>query len=354
MLIVSFLSLLGIDRIEFPIRLWLPWIAYLVIYLIIDFSFLGLQLTLQYTLPILVGVVASGFNYYFEDLRWLSKWFIGLCVAIFVMFLIGYFFKDGYTPASAATPMILSIAISLLTSLWFFTKIKRLLLYIGIFFLAPVLDVTRMGIAATGAVFILHFANRNLRSKVLYGIIGLLVLFIIFNTKGFQEKTFIAGQGTLADLTFNYYDNPNINNNGRNSWKEALQPGLDAAPFWGNGPRSDNAYLTDITGLKAGEAHNDFLSVRHNYGYFGLILLLFGFFSTFFSIYRISLSYYDKEIMWVISTTVLTLFISFFMFMYSDNILKYTIYFPNYFFALIGVVYSLKRYEDISRCYTVQ
>ena len=35
------------------------------------------------------------------------------------------------------------------------------------------------------------------------------------------------------------------------------------------------------------------------------------------------------------------------MFMYTDNILKYTIYFPNYFFAMIGIVYSLKRDEDL-------
>jgi hypothetical protein len=34
--------------------------------------------------------------------------------------------------------------------------------------------------------------------------------------------------------------------------------------------------------------------------------------------------------------------------MYSDNILKYTIYFPNYFFALIGILYSMikKGYID--------
>ena len=58
------------------------------------------------------------------------------------------------------------------------------------------------------------------------------------------------------------------------SWKKALEPGLKAKPVWGNGPRADNAYLTRITKTRGGEAHNDYLSVRFNYGYVGLALLL--------------------------------------------------------------------------------
>jgi len=34
--------------------------------------------------------------------------------------------------------------------------------------------------------------------------------------------------------------------------------------------------------------------------------------------------------------------------MYTDNILKYTIFFPNYFFALIGIIFSIKKNEDYS------
>jgi hypothetical protein len=50
----------------------------------------------------------------------------------------------------------------------------------------------------------------------------------------------------------------------------------------------------------------------------------------------------------LISTSTLSLFICFSMFMYTDNILKYTIFFPNYFFALIGITYSLRKDEDLS------
>ena len=87
-----------------------------------------------------------------------------------------------------------------------------------------------------------------------------------------------------------------IRSSGRSSWKKALEPGLKAAPVWGNGPRADNAYLTKITKTRGGEAHNDYLSVRFNYGYVGLALLLFGFASSFISLYRVSKRYMLKMI----------------------------------------------------------
>lgn len=347
MLIVTISNLFNAKSIAFPITFWAPWMLYIVIYLAIDFTFLGLQLTLQYSLPILIGIVCSSFEYSDITLNWIIRKFSLLCAFIYVLFLIGFVFRGGYTPATAATPMLLTIMVSILTGLWFLLKEKKYLFLIVLLFLVPVLDVTRMGIIATGAIFIFHFANNNLISKALYITIGLVILLFVFNTKRFQEKTFYDGKGKLSDLAINYYDNPNVNSSGRTSWKNALQPGLETSPIWGNGPRADNHDLSLITGRKSGEAHNDYLSVRYNYGYVGLALLLFGFVGTFFSVFRISRRYIESEYLWILSTSLLSLFISFMLFMYSDNILKYTIYFPNYFYALIGIVYSMKHNEDI-------
>jgi len=354
MLLVSLINLSLTKRISFPVLFWLPWTLYLIGYLFIDYSFIGLQLTLQYTLPLLIGVVASGFIYSGEELEWLFRWFIRLCILVLVMFFYGYLFRGGYTPAAAATPMLLSIALSLFCALYFTTGKPIYLIYSGILFLAPVIDVTRMGIAAMAAVFVLHFANTEIIKKLVYGLLGLIVILLIFNSRGFQEKTFYGGTGTLKELTFNYYDNPNINSSGRLSWKLALQPGLEAAPVWGNGPRADNEELRLITGLLAGEAHNDYMSVRYNYGYVGLGLLLAGFLFNFISLYRISLIAGENIYLWLLTVSSMTLFISFLMFMYSDNILKYTIYFPNYFFAMIGIIYSIKKDEDYSSYPVIQ
>jgi hypothetical protein len=348
MLIITLLNLFTTRSIEFPLMFWLPWVLYTVVYLFVDYSFLGLQLTLQYTLPILIGIVASGFTYEEEDFKWLFKWFLRLIVLVYGMFLYARLFGSGYMPGMSVMPMVFSIAISLLAALFFITGKSKYILYVGILFLAPVIELTRMGIAASAAVFILHFANRNLINKVVFGFVGLSALLTVFNSQGFQEATFYSRKGTLNDLTINYYNNPNIRSSGRISWKKALEPGLKAAPVWGNGPRADNVYLTKITKMRGGEAHNDYLSVRFNYGYVGLSLLLTGFLLTFGSMYRISKRYFEIDNIWLISTSTLTLFFSFLMFMYTDNILKYTIYFPNYFFAMIGIVYKLKKNEDIS------
>jgi len=348
MLLVTVISLFWIRRVSFPIIFWLPWVFYIVIYLILDFSFLGLQLTLQYILPLLIGIVASGFIYREKDFRWMIKWFMRLIAIVYALFVISKLFGSGYPLGMAMMPMIFSIAISLFTALFIITREKKYLLFAGILFIAPVVMLTRMGIAATSAVFILHFANRLLKTKLIFGVIGISALLLVFSSKGFQKATFYGGEGKLRDVTFNYYDNPVIRSSGRISWKKALEPGLKNAPVWGNGPRADNIYLTKITRMKGGEAHNDYLSVRFNYGYVGLTLLLLGFASSFIYLYGISLRYRERWYLWLISTSVLTLYFAFLMFMYTDNILKYTVYFPNYFFAMTGIVYSLKSDEDIS------
>jgi hypothetical protein len=277
-----------------------------------------------------------------------------LCGLFLFLFIIGYLFRGGYVFASAGTPMFLSLIISLLTGLWFISKQRKYLLMIAIIILVPVIDVTRMGVVAMSLMFALHFANRNIFKKLLYIILGVILLYMVFNMSSFQEKTFYSGEGSLNQLSFNYYDNQSINTSGRSTWRKVLDPGLQAAPIWGNGPRADNVVLSRITGLKSGEAHNDYLSVRYNYGYIGLFLLLFGFIGSFLSLLRLIYKYWSILYLRLLSTSSLTLFFSFLLFMYSDNILKYTIYFPNYFFALIGIVYSLKRDEDISNYPSVQ
>jgi hypothetical protein len=348
MLLVTLFYLFQTRTAEFPLRFWLPWLGYLIIYLLIDFSYPGLQLTLQYILPVLIGIVVSGFSYSEEDLIWLFKGLIRVCIIIFFMSIYGIIFRGGYGPGSASTAMLFSVSVSILIGLYFVFHERIYLVLSGLLFLVPFFNVTRMGIAATVAIFIFHFANKNIRGKIIYGLFGGLILLLVFNSRKFQEKTFYSGSGELTDLRFNYYDNPDFKTSGRLSWIKALKPGLKAAPIWGNGPRADIEPLRKITKINTGEAHNDYLSVRYNYGYVGLGLLLIAFFTTFLSVYRISKKHSENIYIYIISTSVLTLFISFCMFMYSDNILKYTIFFPNYFFAMIGILYNLKNQKEIT------
>ncbi|MEI6139825.1 MAG: O-antigen ligase family protein [Mariniphaga sp.] len=342
MLVVTVNNLFKTENITFPIWDWLPWAIFLVVYLIVDFSFLGLQLTLQYLLPLFIGFIASGFTYSEVKLLWLFRNLMLLCVSIVLMFVYGYLFRNGYSPNGSSTPMLLSVAASILVGNYFMTKTKKSILYFALFFSVPFLDVTRMGIAVFLAIFIFHFANRKINMKILYGLIGLICVIIVFNSNSFQEKTFGENRGGLKDLSLNYYENSNIQNNGRNAWKMALEPGIIAKPMLGNGPRADNKELKAITGLATGEAHNDYMSIQFNYGYLGLALLLIGFGATFIR-FLYMLKQINEPWLYLLCTSTMTLFISFLMFMYTDNILKYTIFFPDLFFALIGIVFSIYK-----------
>jgi hypothetical protein len=340
-LLVSLTVLLNAKKSVFPIWFWIPWLAYIFVYVFYDFSFIGFQLTLQYALPILMGYLAATFNYSWSNMLWLFQRLIKTTGLIFMLF-VGYQSLYGYMPHMAATPMFFLILASLSLGLFFFTKQKKYLLLFLLLFLMPFLNVTRMALLVFGLTFILHFANKGIGSKVLGSFAGGVLLLFVLTSTGFQEKTFYDGEGSLSNISFDYYDNEEINSSGRKSWQIALEPGLNAAPIWGNGPRSDASILGAVMGKETGEAHNDYMSVRYNYGYVGLGLLLVGFAASFLRLWVISKKYNDPVFQLLVLTN-LTLFIGFLMFMYSDNILKYTIWFPNYFFVMMGICFSMYK-----------
>ena len=222
------------------------------------------------------------------------------------------------------------------------TKKLKNIVYFVVLFLIPFVDVTRMGIMVFLVTFIFHFENKQLLSKTFYALFGLVFAFIVFNSDAFQQKTFYSGEGKLSDLSIDYYNDQNedFNNSGRSILYEALSIGLQTNPILGNGPRSDLIALEKTkTGLM--EVHNDYLSIQYNYGWFGVLLLVGGFVINFLFIYRGSASR-PLSFLSLIRNIVLTLFFGFLMFMYSDNILKYTVFYPNIFYAFIGIYYSVK------------
>ena len=343
MLLVTVILLPSRRKLTFPVLLWIPWIVYLVGYIMIDFSFLGLQLTLQYLSPILVAMVASSFRYSNSDVIWISKAFTRLIILILILFAYGSLFKGGFVPTIATSPMLLSISASLALGVFFIAKSKKYLAYFFILFLVPFFSVTRMALAAFISLVVFHFANFSFKIKLLSGALGLALLFLVFNSESFQKKTFTSGSGKYSDITINYYENSKIKTTGRTTLRTALEPGLRESPIWGNGPRSDLVVLLLATGNQLKESHNDYLAVRYNYGFVGLSFFLFGMLYTFFIIYKHRAKQKQTWI-WLLESSTLTLYFSFFLFMYSDNILKYTIFFPNPFFAMMGMIFSIRRY----------
>ncbi|MCF8383428.1 MAG: O-antigen ligase family protein [Chlorobium sp.] len=333
---------------SFPLRFWIPWLVYLVVWLAADFSFFGVQLTLQYMLPIIVGVVASSFTYDKEKLHWLYKKMFLLCLVLVLLFAYGILFYKGYTPYAAYTPMLLSVMAAVSMGAFYLSKKARFFGVYAVLFLIPFLDVTRMALLVFLVILILHFANRNILSKISFAVAGIILAIFVFNTQAFQEKTFFQGKGELTDLqsNLNYYDESNsvFNTSGRSQFYRYYEPGLKASPLVGNGPRADLYLLEKVVGGSGvSEAHNDYLSVLYNYGNIGLGLLLFGFIPTFLSLYGRFLNEKNQYRI-LLQTSAMILTVTFLMSMYSDNMLKSTVFFADFYFVLIGMAYA--PYDD--------
>lgn len=340
-LLISITLLPRAKSSHFPLIFWMPWIVYLILYLVIDFTFIGLQLTLQYLLPLIMGYLAATFRYSTHSLLWVLQ---GLAKTSGFIFVLAIFYKltVGYSPYMAQTPMYLLIMACIILGFYFYTSKIKYLVVFGLLFTVPFLNVTRMAMLVFVVTFIGHFANKRLSSRIGAVLSGGLLLLGVLNSKSFQEKTFYDGSGGIDEIQFNYYDNANMNSSGRKSWQDALAPGLESSPIFGNGPRRDAVLLGEVIDAQTGEAHNDYMSVRYNYGFVGLVLLLFGFGASFLKLFQMS-RVNKHNIFQLLILTNLTLFIGFFFFMYSDNILKYTIWFPNYFFVLMGICFSIYK-----------
>lgn len=332
-------------RSNFPISFWIPWVAYLFGYLLLNMSFMGLQLSLQYTLPIFVGVVASGFTYEREDYHWLFKWLLWISIGMLLIFFLSFFTTAVRLGHWAASVIFLSIPATVVLGVYFRTKDIKFLILFAMFFLIPFMMVTRMALLVFIVILTLHFANTRIIYKVFATILGVTVLLFVFNSKEFQEKTFYGGKGEISDISFNYYDADSgiLNTSGRVAYLRYFEQGLKESPFFGNGPRADYYIMTAYTDLK--EVHNDYLSVRYNYGYVGLALLLTGLVGSFLAVYRKHrrFMFIKEQYGFLMSSIVLTLFIAVFLFMYSDNILKYAVFFPNIFFAMMGMVFAERK-----------
>lgn len=337
------------NKITMPFWIWAPFMIYILGYNLFDFTFLGVQLSFQYLVSIMVGYAASTLVY--------TDWVIDNMYRIMKQFMIGFLVFclimlsiNNVTPHSASTVMTLTVFAALFLCYFFSTKNWiGIMGYVSCLFF-PVYMVTRTGAFAMLLVAIGHFANRNFVKKgfviAVMGFIGI----VIFNSTSFQEKSFGKKGGGVEDISF---ENKKFNTSGRAYLYSLLTPGLKASPVWGNGPRAD-LRLLERRGLKAKEVHNDYLALRYNYGFVGLGLVFFGFLMQAIWLLNHRGEILDKFTFWMYATS-LTLFLPFFALMYTDNILKYSIFFGNYHFAMLGIVHSrlywIPRYQRAKQQY---
>ena len=343
-LLIFLISLIRIlvhfRSITMPGWLWLPWILYISIQWLADLSFLGLQSTLQYMVFPIVGMAASTYKYSDETMDKLKWWFARyVAVVLVTMYLALANFADfGKGVGSVMTLTVLGAIV--LSDFWLYND-RKTLIWFSLMALIPILAVTRMAIAMMFSMAIFHFANKNLVSRLAITAVVCCVGLTVFYSREFQKKTFYSGQGDITSFSFS---NEDVNSSGRTRMWRLAEKDMRSHPWTGAGSRADLKLLLKY-GYKLKELHNDFVAVRYNSGLIGLGLLLFGFVMQFILLYRLEPIVEDAYTA-LLYYAALTVFISWTGFMYTDNALKYSPFFGNLHFCLIGIVYSRLAAQD--------
>lgn len=335
-LIVSIHYILNIiKKSYFPFKIWLLWFIVLFFYLIVDFSVEGLQGTLQFIVPVLIGVVSSGLKYNKLTLISILSYFKILMIITFISTTILSYIKFGILGFGPATDAHLSALSGVLVlTFYYHFRERKYLVYYFLLVLIPVLAVTRTGILIMLLIPFLHFYKFFSFKKILLLVILIPMSIYIFYLPSVQEKMFFGGKGSINELEFGSTD---VNTSGRSSLNEILIKEFNKSPLFGQGPRTD--YFTfQRAGLELKEAHNDYLQILTSYGIFGGVILLLTFiFLVKFIIEIRSMTGVEK----ILKSMFFTLFIPFILFMGTDTVLRMSYSFMNYFFAIAGIFMSV-------------
>lgn len=328
-------------KMRFPYKFWLPWLLVLGGYWLFDLSYFGLQATLQYACFVLTGMAASKLTYTDEVMQTLFKWFKYLAYYVLIGRVAQQVLPVTFVGGMAAVAMTGCFFAAMGLSLVYVYGEKKYLWLYFVPLLIVAFEVTRMGCLMMLVVGAFHFANRKVAFKVSAAALVAVVGLIIFNSEGFQEKTFGKKGGELNQIEVKDGRMVNINNNGRDAMWNAMDKGIERSPVFGNGTRADLYVIRQINGFS--ECHCDYRAVAYDYGYFGLSCLVLGFLLTFLHLKSCHVDA-DDGMTQVPYYAALTLFLVWIGFMYSDNIMKYASQFGNLHFCLIAIAYGRLAY----------
>ena len=150
---------------------------------------------------------------------------------------------------------------------------------------------------------------------------------------------FFSGHGTLTDLR---YGNVNFRTTGRSTMWDKMIPEIQEMPLLGHGANASEPFVSRLTGGLT-HPHNDWLRLLFDYGYigtgvFGLCLLL-----QVLHAYRMAKRTVGK--ISILFFAAASSFISFFLFMFTDNIILYAAFFGNLHFTVLGIAYAAKHVQ---------
>lgn len=338
-------------RFAFPLLLWLPWLFWVLMYLLLADADNAFQRTVMMLTPLLIGVVFSSLA--MSDEMWLltRRWLL----AFVGIYLLASIVARGSGAAGVITASLL--ACWLAANYGFFRRPVYVVLWVSMV-LIPVISVTRMGILAVGVTLPATLSPLPLMRRMAV-VAGMLVggLFV-FQLPSVQEKMFFSGEGTLeqafssgvAMLTGADDVDGNFRTNARDAMARELRSRISEAYWFGNGANAVEAVTVQyFAGLT--HPHNDWLRLQHDYGTLGMLLFAFTLIAQAWHAWRISRRLHgEAKVMMVAAASA---FLPMVMFMLTDNVIVYVAWFGNLHFAMLGLAYGAwhaqKRRNSLAR-----
>jgi O-antigen ligase len=333
--IIIFLKTPG--RVKFPVLIWIPWILLVIIYLIFAKAPNAFQRSIMMLCPLAIGMTVSKLTIGERELESFNKLCRYLAVALYVVVII----KGGIMVAGAL-PVVTGMAAEVMTgtllcslfAVRYVSGQKKELAWWAGFAVIPYIAVTRTAIVAAGLTLPLTFAPMKIFKRAI--LIALIVLLAIpvFYSERVQHKMFYSGGGTFAEV---HPDNPDLATSGRTRLWGKLEAEIDNERYFGHGANASEPFVRMLTGGLT-HPHNDWLRLLYDYGYFGTIIFAFCVIAQILHILKRArrVTGETKALFYAAAST----FISFVLFMLSDNIILYVAFFGNLQFTILGLAYA--------------
>jgi O-antigen ligase len=323
-------------RTAFPIAIWMPWIAILILGVLERHEPASVQRTIMMICPLVVGMAVASFPARPHQLAAFLHLLRLFAVILWIMFAFRSPMLVARWGVSIAPAVMASALVCAFLAVEYAHGFRGRLVAWSLMLLPPIGCVSRMASLASILTLPLTPARIALRYRVVMLAAGMALGLGFFHLPRVQQKMFFSGQGTLKDLRM---DNENFRSNGRLIMREALREGIARRPVWGHGADASNA-VSYVTAEQM-HPHNDYLRVLYDYGYVGLAVLLLTLALQVRDLWR-RVGRQPVEVQ-IIGYTAVASFGLFLLFMATDNIIVYPAFFGNLQFTFLGLVYGSAR-----------
>jgi O-antigen ligase len=211
---------------------------------------------------------------------------------------------------------------------------RKILKWWAIMAAIPVIAVTRTAIAVNGLTLPLTFAPLSTLKRFIILCLIVIVGIGIFYTPRIQKKMFYSGRGTLEDVK---WENQDFATSGRSYMWSKMWERIDEQPLLGYGANASESFISKLTrGLK--HPHNDWLRLLFDFGYVGVVIFALSLLMQALHAYRMAKrTFGDISLLFYAGASS---FLSFILFMFTDNIILYAAFFGNLQFMILGLAYA--------------